>query len=257
MLKKKRIRVGFLVLATLVFLGTSARLLDFSHRDKVNYDEVDIEDFVELFMTVSFLNEATGRSRNSVVKWNSPINIYSGIVGDNHESYLREIIALLSQSTGLNIEISGTAKGSDIIIQSLSFDDIVTFTRRAKNDALNSTIRRWAVEPGSPCMFFINPSKSGEITGAGIFIKEDTPTGVIRACIAEELAQSLGLIGDSQDSSGTIFSDKSPDIELTRTDLLLLRVLYDRKIVPGMTRTEVEAMLPMIIDDITVGKGKL
>ena len=64
--------------------------------------------------------------------------------------------------------------------------------------------------------------------------------------LSKELAQGLGLPNDSPTARPSIFNDDEEFGVLTRHDELLLRLLYDRNLAPGMGAREVLAMLPQL-----------
>jgi hypothetical protein len=89
-----------------------------------------------------------------------------------------------------------------------------------------------------------------------IFVRvpvDDKRFGVER-CLTEELAQSLGLPNDIDDSPHTRFNN-SPDgpPNLTPYDELFLRVLYDDRIKPGMKGDELRDAARVVIREL--GKG--
>ncbi len=74
-------------------------------------------------------------------------------------------------------------------------------------------------------------------------IRAENP-GLLRlSCIHEELAQGLGLANDSPTARPSIFNDDEEFALLTTHDELLLRILYDRRLSPGM---EAETARPVV-----------
>ena len=59
-----------------------------------------------------------------------------------------------------------------------------------------------------------------------------------QACIHEEVAQGLGLPNDSLQARPSIFNDDDEFALLTNHDELLLRMLYDPRLTPGMTEAQ-------------------
>jgi hypothetical protein len=59
-----------------------------------------------------------------------------------------------------------------------------------------------------------------------------------RHCLAEELTQAMGLANDSRLLRRSIFNDNSAVLRLALWDALMVRVLYDPSIRPGMSRYE-------------------
>lgn len=55
------------------------------------------------------------------------------------------------------------------------------------------------------------------------------------SCIHEELSQGMGLANDSPTARPSIFNDDEEFALLTRQDGMLLKMLYDKRLSPGMT----------------------
>lgn len=73
------------------------------------------------------------------------------------------------------------------------------------------------------------------------------------SCIHEEMAQALGLANDNPNVRPSIFNDDEEFALLTRHDELLLRMLYDRRLKPGMTAQTARPLLPRIASDAIGG----
>lgn len=69
-------------------------------------------------------------------------------------------------------------------------------------------------------------------------IRGEHPYALRQSCIHEELAQGMGLANDSPEARPSIFNDDEEFALLTRHDELLLRILYDPRLRPGMTEAE-------------------
>jgi hypothetical protein len=69
-----------------------------------------------------------------------------------------------------------------------------------------------------------------------------------RACVHEELAQGLGLADDSPAARPSIFNDDDEFALLTRHDEILLELLYDPALTPGMTVEEARPVLRRLLD---------
>jgi hypothetical protein len=74
-------------------------------------------------------------------------------------------------------------------------------------------------------------------------IRDEHPDLLRRSCLHEEVAQGLGLPNDSPTVRPSIFNDDEEFALLTRHDELLLRILYDPRLSPGM---EVEEARPIV-----------
>lgn len=66
-------------------------------------------------------------------------------------------------------------------------------------------------------------------------IRDEHPDLLRRSCIHEEIAQGLGLGNDDPRARPSIFNDDDEFSLLTRHDEMLLQILYDPRLRPGMT----------------------
>lgn len=73
------------------------------------------------------------------------------------------------------------------------------------------------------------------------------------ACIHEELAQSLGLPNDSNAARPSIFNDDEEYALLTRQDELMLRMLYNPALRPGMTEAEARPIVQTLASRLMGG----
>ena len=84
-------------------------------------------------------------------------------------------------------------------------------------------------------VFAASPKDDGVYTRAIAVIRAEHPDLLRLSCIHEEIAQGLGLANDSPNARPSIFNDDDEFALLTSQDELLLRILYDRRLTPGMT----------------------
>jgi hypothetical protein len=78
---------------------------------------------------------------------------------------------------------------------------------------------------------------------------------VIRHCFFEEITQALGLFADSDVVQPSIFDEQGPIVdELPVNDKILVRVLYDKRITPGMKREEAmevaRELIPRLVEAV-------
>ena len=88
------------------------------------------------------------------------------------------------------------------------------------------------------------------IIGAMSLIPTDQGRFVVRACIIEELTQAMGLFNDSDEIRPSIFNDSSPNMVLSEHDRILLEVLYDPHLRPGMTWQEAEPIVRQAVAEL-------
>ncbi|MGP1356143.1 DUF2927 domain-containing protein [Roseicyclus sp.] len=81
-------------------------------------------------------------------------------------------------------------------------------------------------------------------------IRDEHPPLLRRSCIHEEIAQGLGLPNDSPAARPSIFNDDEEFALLTGHDELLLRMLYDRRLRPGMRPDEARPIVRQIAEEL-------
>lgn len=90
-------------------------------------------------------------------------------------------------------------------------------------------------------------------TRAIVIIRGEHPDLMRLACIHEEIAQGLGLVNDSPEARPTIFNDNEEFGLLTVHDEMLLKILYDPRLLPGMTAAEAAPIARQIAAELLGG----
>jgi hypothetical protein len=84
-------------------------------------------------------------------------------------------------------------------------------------------------------------------------IRDEHPSLLRRSCVHEEVAQGLGLPNDSPAARPSIFNDDEEFALLTPHDELLLRILYDARLRPGLTPAQARPIVRRIAEDLLGG----
>jgi hypothetical protein len=116
-------------------------------------------------------------------------------------------------------------------------------------------MRTWYGAAASPCAAqFFNVERpaadAGTILGALVLVRAGLPGALLRSCIEEEVTQAMGLPNDDAAIRPSIFNDGKEFGVLTAHDELLLRVLYDRRLEPGMTPAAAMPTVRRVIADL-------
>lgn len=100
-------------------------------------------------------------------------------------------------------------------------------------------------------------SQAGKFTytKAIAVIRGEHPDLLRKSCIHEELAQGLGLPNDSPAARPSIFNDDEEFGLLTTHDEMLLRMLYDNRLRPGMDATQATPIVRTIATELTGGSA--
>lgn len=104
-------------------------------------------------------------------------------------------------------------------------------------------------------VFAIDAGNTGQYSRAIAVIRAEHPDRMRTACIHEEIAQGLGLTNDSPRARPSVFNDDEEFGLLTHHDELLLRMLYDPRMVPGMDVTQARAVAEVIVPELLPGQS--
>lgn len=111
------------------------------------------------------------------------------------------------------------------------------------------------LSPSNFCVVFaFSAPMRHDYSNAVAVIRAELPPALRASCIQEELAQGMGLANDSPEARPSIFNDSEEFSRLTRHDELLLRILYDPRLTPGMTEAEARPIVETIATEV-MGKG--
>ena len=157
-------------------------------------------------------------------------------------SYLNRLAGL----TGLSIRLADA--NPNFIIQIASVDE-----RRNLGPALQAALPELTtaqvsgvtnMERSTYCLVWTqSDTTTGLYERAFVFIPSEHPDLMRLACIHEEIAQGLGLPNDSALARPTIFNDDEEFALLTTQDELMLKMLYNPALRPGMAESEVRPIV--------------
>ena len=231
----------------------------------------DFDDIVEAFEQLAFYNEydidknklLPNSNAVSLAKWKSNTNIsvrFGGSVDEKQKDKdLKEInglISNLSKITNHKIKISQQNVNMYVVV--------------AKQKEINSLIseiglkrpefdpKRIPIITQLPkdihCMAMTSMSSepNSAISSALVIIRSELPTIMRKACIHEEIAQSLGLTNDSHFARPSIFNDDDEFATLTKFDEILLQILYDHRLNSGISKKEASQLVRQIANGINL-----
>ncbi len=100
----------------------------------------------------------------------------------------------------------------------------------------------WQAFARAPARFGNRPFETASaIDAMSVFIPDDAPPYLARACLVEEIAQALGPANDLYGLGPSIFNDDAAYLWPTRLDFLVLRVLYAPELRSGLDRAKTRA----------------
>ena len=211
------------------------------------------EDLSENFVRIAMFNEykvvrgrfVRSRTRSAIRRWADPVRI-SIVFGDSVSAdqraadtkLIRDYADRLARVTGHPISMADIQPNFHVLI----LNRVEQTRSGAKIRQLIPRIPDFVVrelERGPTSIFcnafsFFKPDRKSEYESALILIKAEHIGLMRESCVHEEMAQALGLINDSASARPSIFNDDEEFALLTLHDELLLKMLYDPRISPGM-----------------------
>jgi hypothetical protein len=175
-----------------------------------------------------------------IVKWTGRVDVsLRGPAASRYEAFVTDLVEELAGLTGLAMELStdsGWAGQIDIVL--LNRADFWPPEFQPRDPARRGRFVCAALPLGV----------AGRMRRAQIVINEAAlDPATVEACLTEELAQSMGLVGEVVGDRETLLSDEVGFRALTPTDRVLLRALYDPTLPPGAPRAMALGLLPSIL----------
>jgi len=229
----------------------------------------DINDIVEAFEQLAFYNEYNidknkllpNSNAVSLAKWKSNTNILvrfgTSIGKEQKDKDLQEISSLinnLSIITGHKIGFSKQNENMYVVIANQ--DEIkdligeIGFTRPEFDPIRIPIITQLPKDIHCMAMTSMSSEPNSAVSSALVIIRSELPEIMRRACFHEEIAQSLGLTNDSHYARPSIFNDDDEFATLTKFDEILLRILYDHRLQPGISKKSAAQLVKQIATEI-------
>ncbi|WP_146346837.1 DUF2927 domain-containing protein [Falsiphaeobacter marinintestinus] len=222
------------------------------------------------FETIAFFDEYSrgaggqGQSRDvagELSRWSGPVRIGTefgaSVPLDQREKDAKNVAnyaARLARLTGHSI--TPVASNANFHVFVAGEDDGEFIQRRLKQLIPRISDAELALFRNLPRSFYclvvaVSGSRnSRDYTRAVALIRAEHPDLVRLSCIHEEIAQGLGLPNDSPEARPSIFNDDDEFALLTNHDELLLKMLYDPRLTPGMTAAQARPVTRIIARDL-------
>jgi hypothetical protein len=235
------------VLLVCVWLGSISALGAEPEAEWKSPDRL-VDAFVELALKSEYSSRET-----PVRKWTSPIR-YQVVhhVGDSalHEKLIATHLWHMAQITDLDVALAATPGEANFLIVMTSDDrldaDILAFAGTDKGG------RRERFFRDSMCLASLRADRSGAILRATAMIPVDRARGrgELVACVVEELTHMFGISNDTGRPLPSIFNHGTVRSFLTGLDYLVLKMLYDPRVRPGMKAPALRPLLQQIAVDL-------
>ncbi|MCA0869565.1 DUF2927 domain-containing protein [Seohaeicola saemankumensis] len=215
------------------------------------------DELVRAFETIAFYGEYSGTTfggaraldSGTLSRWSAPVRIAvefgASVPAEQRSRDSASISAYasrLARVTGHSIATTRNAPNFTVFVAGVDDGDYVA--ARVQQLIPGIGAQELALFRDIPsafyCLLVAAPSARDPNTYARAvaLIPAEHPDLMRQSCFHEEIAQGLGLPNDSPAARPSIFNDDDEFALLTNHDELLLRMLYDPRLKPGMTAPE-------------------
>lgn len=232
-------------------------------------DRMLAENFIKIAAFDEFTTTATGQSKverpSHIRRWDVPVRIglrFGASVTlaqrTTDTARVAAYVADLARATRHPIRFDNT--NPNFIVQIVNEDErlaIAPIASAAIKDLTPSDLASVVNMPQSTyCLVYAN-SKPGAFVYRSAFavIRAEHPDLLRLSCLHEEIAQGLGLANDSPRARPSIFNDNDEFALLTPQDALMLRMLYDPRLTPGMTAEEARPIAETLATQVMGGES--
>ena len=231
----------------------------------------DVDDIAEAFEQLAFYNEydidknklLPNSNAVSLAKWKSNTNIsvrFGGSVDKKQKDKdLQEISGLISNLSKItNQKIKVSQQNINMYVVVANQKEIKDLIDEIGSQRPEFDPKRIPIITQLPkdihCMAMTSMSSepNSAISSALVIIRNELPDIMRRACIHEEIGQSLGLTNDSHFARPSIFNDDDEFATLTKFDEILLQILYDHRLYPGISEKEARQLVRQIAKEINI-----
>lgn len=216
------------------------------------YDEyVDVGGQFQRTETPSFLR-----------RWDRPVRV-SVMTGPNvpmeeaarDRANVAAFASRLARLTGVDMAMAGDASNVNFLVLFMNSSEQAAFAREVLvrypefAPAVANAIRESSADTFCTAYAFSNGVDKSRYSAVLILIRAEHPPLTRLSCVQEEMAQAMGLPNDSPEARPSLFNDSLEFALLTEHDEILLRMLYDPRLEPGMTAEQARPLLHDVARD--------
>lgn len=201
-----------------------------------------------------------GKQFSDLHRWQEPVRIsvqFGATVPleqrKSDRAFVRRYVARLARVTGHSIQVVNTNPNFLLLVMSQDqhnrkdplFTIALATNRKSSVDAILNLKR------DDYCVVLTEDvAGSPTITNAVAVVRAEHPDLLRHTCYHEEIAQGLGLFGDSAQARPSIFNDDDEFGYLTTHDEMLLRMLYDPRMRPGLSAVKARELARVIAAEL-------
>lgn len=253
------------------YVQYEAQLIDAGklREDRGTLDALTADTLATNFMRIALYNEyspvdgafVAQESSSLLRRWDGPVRVGvhfgDSVLQDARDSDLLdidELIGELADASGHPIKRTDSRENFSVYVVNeqerlLLGQDLLTMMPDLDHSVVVTMLD---ILPSTFCLVVAFSASENPQTylRAVAIIRAEHPPVLRRACFHEELAQGLGLANDNRDVRPTIFNDDEEFALLTVQDRLMLKMLYDPRLSPGMDVATADPIVRVIATEL-------
>ena len=183
-------------------------------------------------------------------KYSTPVRVFAdGRRADRKAQLARVVGDIAARVRHLDIAMTETDGDANVRVKLVRDRDLYHTISQSYGSERAREIKS-SLDP--QCLSGFRKNEAFEIEHSDVILTVDNGDFVFLDCAYEELLQSLGPINDTASVPWTMFNDNVSMGYFDVYDQYILNLLYDPRIRPGMTVSEVKAVLPEVIADVRI-----
>jgi hypothetical protein len=220
---------------------------DISTRRASERTDFTNEEIREGFFKIAFGAELQlDKPVERVRKFDEPIRIFvvSHGVPDRRPEIAAIVDDIRAHVNHLDVAITNDRRSANFVVRLVAERNL---DRTIRSLYGNDKAKRIQQSLSPQCLSGIGKDDRYRIRRAEAILPIDAGDFTFYDCAYEELLQALGVINDDRSVPWTMFNDEVQMGFFDVYDQYLLNILYDPRIRPGMTKDEVNALLPEVL----------
>ena len=195
------------------------------------------------------------RRTERIRKFDEPARVFVDGGSPERRAAIAAVVAdIAARVQHLDLAITSDRKKANLVVVLVPGHDFAETIRARYGEAQARQIQQ-SLHP--ECLSGIAKDRSFRIRRAEVILPVDAEEFRFYDCAYEELLQSLGLINDDDSVPWTMFNDNVQMGFFDVYDQHLVNILYDPRIRPGMTKSEVSKLLPDVLQIVREWVGKV
>lgn len=187
-----------------------------------------------------------GRADKRIRKFDGPVRVFvaGGEAPQARASIAKVVEDIQGRVEHLDVAITDDRQAANVVVTLVRKNELAA-TLRARYGAAKARQIQQKLNP--ECLSGVGVDKEFHIKRAEVFLPVDAGEFRLFDCAYEELLQVLGVVNDDRSVPWTMFND---DVQMGFFDVYdqhLVNILYDPRVQPGMTRSEVEGVMPEVL----------